>query len=286
MSLYAVLYANGEETVLHGSDIVDEGCVYLDKDGIEGWYSAPDLKTQPVERSWGNGAHDVPEPDITYSARTLTIHLDLVSTDRASLLALARTVSASTGRLVRFRVVDEGQDTYVDGYVRPEYGPNWFRQIMTGTLTMVCPRPERLSWLVQRGQMWPDKGMSGGLSYGPGGAGLAYPVSYGSRTGGRSSLVVTNQGSADAYPVLTLCGDHHGRMVLYWAGGVLQWSGGSGASAVFDCRTQTVSMGGVDQSRGLSSRAFPVVRPGESVTLRLVEAGDGWVTCEMRDAYL
>ena len=257
---------------------------------IDGWYGTPESRTEATPRKWGDGDHDVSEADIAYGARTVPIAYRLLAGDRARLEQLRSMLGALAHRLVRLRVVDPPEDTYQVGevlQVLPDKAPqNMAMQTDTGLITVLCRRPERLSWLAQRGQMWPDKGMSGGLSYGPGGAGLAYPVSYGSRTGGRSSLVVTNQGSADAYPVLTLCGDHHGRMVLYWAGGVLQWRGGSGASAVFDCRTQTVSMGGVDQSRGLSSRAFPVVRPGESVTLRLVEAGDGWVTCEMRDSYL
>ena len=289
MSLYAILYANGEETVLHGSDIVDDGCVYLDKDGIEGWLSTPDLKTQPVERTWGNGAHDVPEPDITYSARTLTIHLDLVSTDRTSLLALARTVSASTGRLVRFRVVDEGQDTYVDGYVRPEYGSNWFRQIMTGALTMVCPRPERLSWRSMDVQLFPTSSSSGGLSYGVRGLGLAYPLSYGADAGSPQSVaLLRNAGSAMAYPVITVTGPMPDGVLLVGSDGrALQWSGSVGrVPLVLDCRTQTASMGGVDVSRRLTRRGFPSIPPMGSLSVQLMSPGSGWATVSVRDTYL
>ncbi|QIG78231.1 hypothetical protein BIBE0010001c01_00045 [Bifidobacterium phage BigBern1] len=289
MSLYAILYANGEETILHGSDIVDEGCVYLDKDGIEGWLSTPDLKTQPVERSWGNGAHDVPEADITYSARTLTIHIDLVSTGRASLLALARTVSASTGRLVRFRVVDEGQDTYVDGYVRPEYGSNWFQQIMTGALTMVCPRPERLSWRSMDVQLFPTASLSGGLSYGDKGLGLTYPLSYGADAGSPQSVaLLRNAGSATAYPVITVTGPMPDGVLLAGSDGrALQWSGSVGrVPLILDCRTQTASMGGVDVSRLLTRRGFPAIPAMGSLSVQLLSPGSGWATVSVRDTYL
>lgn len=286
MSLDAILYIGDDQVRLHGAGTDDDECVYVDRDGIEGWLSAPEVKTEPVERKWGNGAHDVAVGDISYAARTVTLHLDLVSNARERLLGMASLLSRAAGHLVRLRVVDGGQDMYVEGYVRPEYGATWSDQVLTGTLTMVCPRPERLSWSVRRDQVWPGGGMSGGLSYGSPAAGLAYPLSYGVLPESRDTLLLRNQGSATAYPLLTLDGDHRGRLLLVWDGRSLEWSGGVGGPVVFDCRTQTASMGGVDQSRGLVSRAFPAVPPGGSVLVRLVEAGDGWLTVESRDTYI
>lgn len=260
--------------------------IMIAKDGVEGWLSAPPAKLSLTERAWGNGAHDVSDADITYAARTVTIHLDVIGTARSTIIDLAAQLNSMMGRIVRFRMIDDGQDTYVEGYLRSEYGADWSRQLLEGTLTLVCPRPERLSWLVRRDQVWPGGGMSGGLSYGSPAAGLAYPLSYGVLPASRDTLLLRNAGTSTAYPVLTLDGDHRGRMLLVWDGRSLEWSGGVGGPVVFDCRTQTASMGGVDQSRGLVSRAFPSIPPGGSVLVRLVEAGDGWLTVESRDTYI
>lgn len=289
MSLYAELIYGDDRLKLHGSDIVDDGCVYLDKDGIEGWLSAPEVKTEPVERKWGNGAHDVAAEDISYAARTVTLHLDLVSNARERLLDMASLLSRAAGRLVRLRVVDGGQDTFVEGYVRPEYGATWSNQVLTGTLTLVCPRPERLSWLSQDVLLYPGASLSGGLSYGEKGLGLAYPLSYGADAGSSQSVaLLRNAGSATAYPTVTVTGPMPEGVLLVGSDGrALQWMGSVGPTPlVLDCRTQTASMGGVDVSRLLTRRGFPAVPAMGSLSVQLMSPGSGWATVSVRDTYL
>jgi hypothetical protein len=67
----------------------------------------------------------------------------------------------------------------------------------------------------------------------------------------------------------------------------LQYDGAIGAVPLtLDSRSQTASMGGVDVSRNLSRRDFPVVPASGSVSLRLMSAGSGWVTASCRDTFI
>lgn len=267
----------------------DGAGIMIDKDGVEGWLSSPPVKTSPTERAWGNGAHDVPELDLTYSARTVTIHLDLIGTRRATLLDLAARLNTMMGRQVSFRMIDEGQDTFARGYLRSEYGADWSRQVLSGTLTMVCPRPERLSWESTDVQLFPTSSSSGGLSYGDKGLGLVYPLSYGADAGSPQSVaLLRNRGSAMAYPVVTVTGPMPDGVLLVGSDGrALQWSGSVGhVPLVLDCRTQTASMGGVDVSRLLTRRGFPSILPMGSLSVQLMSPGSGWANVSVRDTYL
>lgn len=288
----AWIYCDDKSVRLYGGryEPPDGRGVMIAKDGIEGWLSTPALKTDVIERAWGNGAHDVSESDITYAARTVTIHLDVIATGRDQLLQLARTISSFAGHLVRFRVQDDSEDTFVEGYLRPEYGTEWSEQILAGTITVVCPRSERLSWSVQRGQMWAAGMTAGGLSYGDRGRGLTYPLTYGvDASGEKNMLLLRNNGTSRAYPVLTASGDWpDGVLVMWGQDQALEWQGSVwlGVPLTLDCRTQTASMGGVDVSRNLVKRDFPRIEPNGSLLLRLLSAGSGWVSCETRDTYV
>jgi hypothetical protein len=121
----------------------------------------------------------------------------------------------------------------------------------------------------------------------PTGKGLSYPLNYG--TGGVTSNVelLINQGSSKAYPVLTVTGNFPNGVQIQWGGNALQYDGAIGAvPLILDSRSQTASMGGVDVSRNLSRRDFPVVPADGSVSLRLMSAGTGWVTAVCRDTYI
>ena len=287
----AYLY-DGDRTVrFHGgrNRPPDGRGVMIAKEGIEGWLDAPPIKTELVERAWGNGAHDVPADGISYSARTVTIHIDLVGTERIDLLELERRVNVMSGRMLRLRVSDEGEDTFAECYLRSEYGSDWSKQLLTGTLTLVCPRPERLSWNARTGQVLAPSASAGGLSYGDGGRGLAYPLNYGASSADRSSLLLRNDGTATSHPVITAAGDWPEGVLITWGEGrALEWRGRvwPGTPLVLDCRTQTASMGGVDVSRGLIRRGFPRIEPGDDIMLRLLSAGGGWVDVLTRDTYI
>ena len=478
---HAFLYfGDGQSVKFHsGRYKPDGGALMIGKAGIEGWWSAPDLKTDVTERASGNGAHDVSADSILYASRTVTVHFDVIGDVHGEVLDAITRVSQANGMPVRLRVVDDRSDTYVSGYVRPEFGATWNARHQTGTLTVVCPRPERLAWSPLQSQLFPVSVMQGGLRYStvhqlvsawtgtanasvstlskdgtvvatnlwgnpsfadsgskpstwqttvgmaggsltvtrlasydvgtasmplsslvsyalgdvihvrfaigssysgyaprvqirqlnsggyidspiiiatvqdgvasaditlnnsnpitsagvilllpngdstvaqtisiskfmackavdhaamqslgidwfsgdsypvPTGKGLSYPLNYG--TGGVASNValLLNQGSSKAFPVLTVTGNFPNGVQVQCGGNALQYDGAiGGVPLILDSRSQTASMGGVDMSRNLSRRDFPVVPAAGSVSLRLMSPGTGWVTAVCRDTYI
>ncbi|KFF31644.1 hypothetical protein [Bifidobacterium bombi] len=287
---FAILYYRDRQVRFSGSMSQDRpDCLGVSGEGIEGWRSTPEAKVTMAERASGNGAHDIAPDAIIYSSRTVTLHWVALGEERSQVItALSRILSAASVP-VRLRVVDGGDDTYVEGYATVSVDPAWHEGRMTGTLTVVCPRPERLSWQAQEGQLIPQSGPLGGLSYGQNANGLAYPLSYGRAAGGHDLLRLSNRGTATAYPCLTVSGDWPDGVVIVCDGEQsLEWSGKvvSGVPLILDCRSQTASMGGIDVSRSLVRRAVPSVRPGGSVTLHLASVGDGSVTVELHDTYI
>jgi hypothetical protein len=257
---------------------------------LDGWYSTPDAKVKLTERASGDGAHDVAESDIIYGTRTITAEYRILSDSRSRLLAHEMELLSLAHQNVRFRVTDDTSDLYAVGYVdsvvKDKSQQNIPKQTENGTLTVVCPRPERLAWSPLQTQLFPVSTVQGGLRYN-GGKGLKYPLSYG--TAGTSSNValLLNQGSSKAYPVLTVTGPFPNGVQIQWGGSALQYDGAVGAvPLILDSRSQTASMGGVDVSRNLSLRDFPTVPAAGSVSLRLMSAGTGWVTAVCRDTYI
>ncbi|MEK0215841.1 hypothetical protein [Bifidobacterium mongoliense] len=466
---HAFLYfGDGQSVKFHsGRYKPDGGALMIGKEGIEGWWSAPDLKVDVKERASGNGAHDVSSDSILYATRTVTVHFDAIGDVHSEVLDAVTKVSQANGLPVRLRVVDDRSDTFVSGFIRPQFGSAWNERHQTGTLTIVCPRPERLAWSPLQSQLFPVSVMQGGLRYStvhrlvsawigtpnastsalshdgtvvatnlfptprwasadmgntsitqtadgftittnktytgsgddhnfypenvvagtyhfhaetddvltttlpdfsmwiggwvpggsiavpntrlsspsvididltttgridritfkcgmtagdhatwrriglytaadwnamqalgvdwfsgdsypvPTGKGLSYPLNYG--TGGVASNValLINQGSSKAFPVFTVTGPFTNGVQIQWGGNALQYDGTIGAvPLILDSRSQTASMGGVDVSRNLSRRDFPMVPAGGSVSLRLMSAGTGWVTAVCRDTYI
>lgn len=451
---HAFLYfGDGQSVKFHsGRYKPDGGALMIGKEGIEGWWSAPNLKTDVTERASGNGGHDVAADRILYATRTVTVHFDAIGDVHSEVLDAVTKVSQANGMPVRFRVVDDQSDTFVSGYVHPQFGATWNERHQTGTLTIVCPRPERLAWSPLQTQLFPVSVMQGGLRYStvhrlvsawtgtpnasasnlsqdgkvvatnwvtdpnalqkvgtwspagsttvaqlpdehwmyapgkgvtemtlfipitplaqddyvycewlggtgdghlenmdtvakgngwvlgkntnpagnktiqptlngtpitilkvgrysaadyetmkalgvdwfsgdsypvPTGKGLSYPLNYGTAGSASNVALLLNQGSSKAYPVLTVTGSFPNGVQIQWDGNALQYDGAIGAvPLILDSRSRTASMGGVDVSRNLSRRDFPVVPAGGSVSLRLMSAGTGWVTAVCRDTYI
>ncbi len=257
---------------------------------LDGWYSTPDAKVKLTERASGDGAHDVAESDIIYSTRTITADYRILTDSRSKLLAHERELLSLAHQQVRFRVTDDASDLFVSGYVdsvvKDKSQQNLAKQTETGTLTIICPRPERLAWSPLQTQLFPASVMQGGLRYNSG-KGLKYPLSYGTAGSASNVALLINQGSSKAYPVLTVTGSFPNGVQVQWGGNALQYDGAIGSvPLILDSRSQTASMGGVDVSRNLSRRDFPVVPAGGSVSLRLMSAGTGWVTAVCRDTYI
>ena len=213
--------------------------------GLSGWLGSPAAKVDLTERLWGDGAHDVQDAQILYSARTVTIEYRLLADtphDRGQVLDMQANLRTFLHRTVRVRVQDNAHDLYCEGYVdsvdteQATQNVNW--QYLTGQIVIVCPRPELLSSL-ERGcqlQCASLENGSGGLSYYPqddflatawlgepnnsvsvlfdtleGDEGIHYPLTYyldDDDAAASNTGVVINDGSSRAYPVFRV----HGHM--------------------------------------------------------------------------
>lgn len=292
--------------------------LYFLEAGITGWYSTPDLKVSTVERGSGDGAHDIPDSVIDYASRTVQVHVAAMGGDRGETLREWDKVRQFTHRLVRLRLVDDTRDAYVEGMFQLEGPAEWEPDLMEGVLTVVCNRPEILAAQPQTGQLLPvdtaGRGQ-GGLSYNQkllsthwlgepnnsvsvlkypdlsGTKGLRYPLTYaGPRTSLQSNqLVLENHGTSRAYPVFTCNGPMPNGVDLVVEGTGL-WLKCSqpvyGEPLVLDSRSRTASIGGLDVSRTLEQRGFPVIEPGASITVTLRTAGTGFVNALVRDTWM
>lgn len=303
MSIVTLNAADAEPVSFDGSQTATR---YILR-ALSGWLGSPDAKVNLVERANGDGAHDVPASTISYAARTVSVEYRLLPRDahgRDELLAMQDSVRAFLHKHVRVRVRDETMDTYCDGYVAQltmgENVQNVNRQTQTGTIDIVCARPEILSTRVQSGQMLPSQVNvgGGGLSYNPselttlaGTSGLRYPLTYMTveRIEQPNQVTLTNRGTSDAYPVFVCNGPMPDGVDLVVEGTGL-WLRCSqpvyGAPLVLDSRSRTATVGGLDVSRTLVSRGFPVVPAGGSITVTLRTTGTGWVDASMHDTWM
>ncbi|RSX44705.1 hypothetical protein [Bifidobacterium castoris] len=311
------LSANGVAPVRFECEPGPAPRLFFLEEGIDGWYSTPDLKVSTVERGNGDGAHDVPESCIDYATRTVQATVGALGGDRAETLRLWDLVRRFAHRLVRLRLVDDDHDCFVEGMLRLEGPAEWEADWMQGVVTVVCNRPEILATSPQTGQMLPvlDVADGNGLSYNQRGletywtgepnnsisvlrtdmlrgtSGLAYPLTYLTRRKvvRPNQVTFTNQGSSPAYPVFTCNGPMPNGVDLV-VEGTGQWLRCSqpvyGEPLVLDCRSRTAQVGGLDVSRTLVSRGFPIVPPHGSVTVTLRTSGDGWVDALMRDTWM
>ena len=290
MPAYAEIYYGDRTVLLAGSRRQERpDGLGITTEGVEGWRSTPEAKVTLTERASGNGAHDIAPSEILYSARTVTIHWVALAEQHDAVVASLNLLLSAAGQLVRLRVVDGADDTYATGYVTVSSDASWHEGRMAGTMTVVCPRPERLSWQSTDVQVYPVSSTSGGLYYGGKALGLVYPLSYGADAGSPQSVaLLRNAGSAMAYPVITVTGPMPDGVLLVGSDGrSVQWSGSVGrVPLVLDSRTQTASMGGVDVSRLLTRRGFPLVPAGRSLSVQLMTPGDGWVTISVHDTYM
>lgn len=312
------LSAHGVSPVRFECEPWEGARLYFLEEGITGWYSTPDLKVSTVERGSGDGAHDVPESCIDYATRTVQAHIAAMGGNRAETLRLWDSVRRFSHRNVRLRLVDDERDAYVEGMFQLEGPAEWEKDWMQGVFTVVCNRPEILATNPCTGQMLPvdaDGRGQGGLSYHQqllsthwegepnnsvsvlkypdlsGTKGLRYPLTYaGPHTSLQSNqLVLENHGTSRAYPVFTCNGPMPNGVDLVVEGTGL-WLKCSqpvyGEPLILDSRSRTASVGGLDVSRTLEQRGFPVVEPGGSITVTLRTAGTGFVNVLVRDTWM
>lgn len=288
-----ILTADGESVTLHGGAFAGHGIALT---GLSGWYQTPDAKVTVTSRGQGDGGHDIVADNVMYDARVVTVGYQVIAgSDREEALRQLALLDKLVHRLVTCRVIDDGQDTCCSGgyYVRSLeqkiQNPLW--QNLSGDITLVFERPERLSTTAQRCQLLPSiESDRVGLSYGPAARGLAYPLSYGmAAVDARNVCTLMNNGSSRAYPVFTVQGPWPDGVQLTFPGldMSLDYAQAVGSvPLVLDSRSRTASIGGLDVSRNLRQRGFPTVPPGGSTAVNLQSVGDGYVTVECRDTYM
>lgn len=285
---FAELSRDGETLRIHGHGTPG---LCLTDGQIDGWWSTPDPKWSLTERQSADGAHAVMDEMALYSARTVTLDVVAIAADRAGVKELRDSVLSMAHGLVRLRVVDESEDTFCDGLLSVKADPKWLDASAKMTLALTCPDPRRLATAAESATMLPaSASLTAGLSYGEGGGGLAYPLSYGEGAlDARNVCCVTNHGTSTAWPVLRVSrgmADVVVRATCAGASSTLTLAGTCTSEVSIDCRTRTAETSRTDVTRRLTGAGALSVPPGESMRLALESAGTGSVTVELRDTYI
>lgn len=265
----------------------DETGLFVSGDGIEGWDAPPDAKVSLTEMQTGNGAFGITADEVLYSARTVSVNFHAHGTDRAETVSLMRDLGRACGNVVELRVVDADEDTFCTGYVQPDFESEWYKDWATGTLTVVCPDPRRLATSADVAALVPGSGASGGLVFDGHGC-MEWPVTFGGEFNGANVATLHNGGTANAYPIINASGSFpDGLRIVCSTGGEITYPEAlSWQPLKLNSLTRTASINGVDVTRRLTSRDFPVVPPGGSVTVALFANGNGSVEVEVRDTYI
>lgn len=285
---FAELSRDGETLRIHGHGTPG---LCLTDGQIDGWWSTPDPKWSLTERQSADGAHAVMDEMALYSARIVTFDVVAIAADRAGVKELRDGVLSMAHGLVRLRVVDESEDTFCDGLLSVKADPKWLDASAKMTLALTCPDPRRLATAAESAVMLPaSASLTAGLSYGEGGRGLAYPLSYGEGAlDARNVCCVTNHGTSTAWPVLRVSrgmADVVVRATCAGASSTLTLAGTCTSEVSIDCRTRTAETSRTDVTRRLTGAGALSVPPGESMRLALESAGTGSVTVELRDTYI
>lgn len=285
---FAELSRDGETLRIHGHGTPG---LCLTDGQIDGWWGTPDPKWSLTERQSADGAHAVMDEMALYSARTVTFDVVAIAADRAGVKELRDGVLSMAHGLVRLRVVDESEDTFCDGLLSVKADPKWLDASAKMTLALTCPDPRRLATAAESAVMLPaSASLTAGLSYGEGGGGLAYPLSYGEGAlDARNVCTVTNHGTSTAWPTIRVSRGMSDVELLATCAGAsstLTLAGTCTTEVTIDCRTRTASTSRTDVTRRLTGAGALSVPAGETMRLALLSAGAGSVTAELRDTYI
>ncbi len=285
---FAELSRGGETLRIHGHGTPG---LCLTDGQIDGWWGTPDPKWSLTERQSADGAHAVMDEMALYSARTVTFDVVAIAADRAGVKELRDGVLSMAHGLVRLRVVDESEDTFCDGLLSVKADPKWLDASAKMTLALTCPDPRRLATAAESAVMLPaSASLTAGLSYGEGGGGLAYPLSYGEGAlDARNVCCVTNHGTSTAWPILRVSrgmSDVEVRATCAGASSTLALAGTCTTEVTIDCRARTAETAQTDVTRRLTGAGALAVPPGQTMRLTLATPGNGSVTVELRDTYI
>lgn len=274
----------GERVVAIG-DGSSPGCNLTDG-GIKGWYGTPDPKWSMTERQSGDGAHAVAQPEVLYAARVVTLDVRFEGATPQEALASRDEVAELAHQLVTLEVDDGHAVTSATGMLSMECDMERVSRRLPATITIVCADPRRYG-TSRMGYLSPSSGGAGGLVF-DSDANLQYPIQFAGAVSDGNVCTIANEGTSMAYPIITVTGSFPYGIQLNGGFGQLAYPApiGTGAPVVLDSLTETASVLGVDATRSLSSRDFPTVAPGETVTISLLASGSGTVTVELRDTYI
>lgn len=287
--LYAELSCGGSTVRLDG--LVGGRGLHVTSKGIKGWWSTPDPKWSLTERQSADGAHDVVDGMALYTARTVTVHVVAAGRDRDDTRSLLDALLAMAHGRARLRVVDSSEDTFCEGLVSVQAEAEWHSCAILADVTLTCPDPRRLSTAAESAVMLPaSASLTAGLSYGEGGGGLAYPLSYGEGAlDARNVCCVTNHGTSTAWPTLRVSrgmSDVEVRATCAGASSTLALAGTCTTEVTIDCRARTAETAQTDVTRRLTGAGALAVPPGQTMRLALATPGTGSVTVELRDTYI
>ena len=265
-----------------------ENGIYLSKDGVEGWYDTPGLKTDFEERVGAHGAYPA-RP--LYSARTVTVRGHTVfDFDRPSHVAAWESLNAMYRSPQRVRYVDK-DDTFITGVVETKFQPEKFDMWSDFEVEVTAADPFRYSMTRQEATLMAGA-RRGAFDY-P----VDYPIDYASSDSTASPTgTVLNRGNEVGYPVVTvtttvplpggfLLQDGAGRSIRV-AAPVLP-----GSPVTVDCKRRAVLVGGVNVSWALVERQWFEVPAGGSATVTFqpdadLPVGQAWATLTFRDTWI
>lgn len=263
--------------------------LYIDwATGITGWFESPPAKVSMTERGQGHGSFDIPDEAVLFSARTAVIGVVASAIDSDIAAALRRNLLSRTSRIVRVTVRDGEEETFAHGYITIKWTNSRLDHLQNGEITFVAANPRRYSTTVHTGYMAASGATDGGGLVYDAGQVLHWPLKWGEQAPRENLCTVQNHGTATAYPVITLSGDLEAGVAITGDGCELVYTQPvyTGSPVVLDCLSRIATINGVDVTRSLSSRTFPSVLPGGSLTLVLGASGTGSATVELRDTYI
>lgn len=169
MRTFRITLSHGSEHItFDGAGARSGSMFHVRRDAIEGLWSSPASKVSLTERETANGASPISDGETLYAARTVTIPFAIQSNYNHTDLIRARLL---LGRLigwhdVRMDVNDDGDETVLYGYIEAKYSDIPYDHADTGTITLVCPDPRRVSKHESTVTMNTSSKSLGGLSFG------------------------------------------------------------------------------------------------------------------------
>lgn len=279
----ATLAADGRTVDLNRPG--EAGAIWCE--ALAGWWGTPEAKVELTERASGDGAHRVADEAILYASRVVTLELTASGANRADVVSLMESVNALAHHHVTIEVADAKGPTRAAGYLEVEWAEEAYPVHQRGTATIVCADPRRYGTR-RTAFVVPSGTGAGGLAYDAEASYILLPIEFYGEAPEGNAATVGNEGTATAYPIITVSGRLPGGFSIQHDGGELAYGApvGAGAPVVLDCLTRTAAVRGVDVTRALTRRAFPAIEPGGSATISVLAEGDATVTIESSDTYI